>query len=279
MNRAGRAVATAVLALLCAGAVRAGVEDDLDRRWKGAWVVVGVPVQSDCRATGYADNDVNDDLVHGKGRFEFAPGELARVHQVRLRRRQVEVQVDLEEPVLAARQEGPFTLYDRLSCKVELQFRIDKAEREDVAGLDARIAELVERHATVDAAYDSSGWNGREVEPFPDDYEETLAAYEAWKVEMHNAAVEARRREALERASDLVAGVESERAYADGFAAGVHANRRLRFDGCDAALGSDPSRHVGDTQGVESYRRGYRDGGRLVYWLRLAETLQDCFIE
>lgn len=276
---AALAAVAALAGIVGGAAARAGVEDDLDRRWQGAWVVVEVPVQSDCRSAGYADNDVHADLVHGKGAFEFAAGELARVHQVRLRRKRVEVQVDLQVPVLAARPDGPFTLYDRLFCKVELQFRVERPEREDLAFVDARIGELLERHTTSEAAYDSPGWNGREVEPFPLDYEETLAAYEIWKVERHNAQVEARRREALELAAELIAGVEAGADYAEGFAAGVHANRRLRFDGCGAALSSAPAREAKRGPGSEEYSRGHRDGSTLVYFIRLAETLQDCSLE
>jgi len=77
------------------GVVRgAGLEDDLNSRWRGGAVVVKIPLASSCDGF-YNDNDVIGSRVDSKARRRFDAGELARVERIDVKRGRVDVFLDL----------------------------------------------------------------------------------------------------------------------------------------------------------------------------------------
>ena len=170
--------AVAAALLLAAGSAAAwgaGLEEQLNARWRGGYAVVKVPIASSCDGF-YNDNDVVGSRVDSKARRPFAEGELVRVERVGTRRGRVDVFLDLAEDVLDEVHDGPFTLYEPKSCKIQL--KVPVPERWEAGQVEARLGELMELHGSAREAEESSAWNGRRREPFPEGYEKTLAAYQ-----------------------------------------------------------------------------------------------------
>lgn len=258
--------------LLPLAAQAAGLEDTLNSRWRGGWVVIRVPISSSCDGF-YNDNDVVGTRVESKARRGFDAGELARVERVGTRRGRVDVFLDLAEEVLEERRDGPFTLYEPLSCRIQL--RVPIPERVDAAAAEARLAELLELHGSERDAEASPAWNGRRREPFPENYQETLAAYESWKAAQTNAAVQARMDDAIEEAARVNDRLRSTPEYLEGFAAGVEKEKDRHHGDCPGLLRSTFSPEV---KGSGDWKRGYEDGQRLAWNLELLRKLRDCFV-
>jgi hypothetical protein len=261
--------------LSCA-ALAAG-ERELNQRWQGSWVVTRVATHSDCGSL-YTNNDVRGDLVVASARMSFAGGELARVAKINLNSRRVEVFLDLLEPVLVERREGPFVLLDESNCRVEL--RIPRDGGSDSA-TDRAIATMLERHASEDSARSSALWNRRLRPDYPSDYDETLARYESWRVEQANLAVQARLDEAIEETARLARGIDDDPDYLAGFAAGARQGRdeyyssdcgNLLAKRVGEAVDRPPSGHTSD------WNEGYEEGQRLLYFTEMAKRLRRCFV-
>ncbi len=273
----------AILAVLEAGetAATASTESELNTRWRGAWTVIGVETLSGCGGS-YTNNEIRDRRVSSKGAYRFAPGELATVYKINLKRKQVEVLVELAEPLLVPRREGPFTLYDTLVCKVELQIKFSAGTASRSTNeVDRLIAAILERHDDAKSAENSASWNGRLREPFPDDYEDTLYEYERWRAEQVNAEVAAKIEDAVEEAARLVDRLDDDPDYLDGFARGVHRARKSNFNkNCEHLLSMSPSSSVksGSEDHTRAFRNGYREGQKLVFFLERARRLRRCFV-
>lgn len=269
------------------GLAGADLESDLERAWVGAWVVVLVEVASDCSGF-YTNNEVRGRLTSSKGNRRFADGELARVDKLSLRSERVDLYLTLAAPILVARQDGPFTLYDERSCRV--QFMVDvprQVLKERVRqNVDALLLEAVERHESAALARQSGGWNRRERDPLPDDYQETLARHAVWKAEETNRALARARQEALEQAASALERLGEDGDYLAGFAAGVEVQRRRSAPSCGsmaaARFESDEQRPPRDRQGEtaadRSFKRGFRDGQLVMWATRLARTAEGCFV-
>lgn len=238
-------------------------------------MVVRIPLASSCDGF-YNDNEVIGSRVDSKARRRFDAGELVRVERIGVKRGRVDVFLDLAEGVLEEYQDGPFTLYDPRTCKVQLQVPVP--ERSGAGAVEARLGELLELHGSIRAAEASPAWNGRRREPFPEDYEETLAAYESWKAARTNAAVQERMDEAIEEASRLADRVRTGSDYPEGFAAGLEKVRDLSFGDCPSLLTRSFSPSSADSGKSADWRRGYEDGQRLGFDLELLRRLRDCFV-
>lgn len=258
--------------LLPAAAHAAGLEDTLNARFRGGWVVVKVPVSSSCDGF-YNDNDVVGLRVESKARRGFEAGELARVERIGSRRGRVDVFLDIAEQVLEERRDGPFTLYEPLSCRIQL--KVPVPERADAAAVESRLAELFELHGSEREAAASPAWNGRRRPPFPENYEETLAAYESWKAAQVNVAVRERMDDAIEEAARINDRMRSEPQYLEGFAAGVEKARDRVHGDCPGLLRSSFSP---ENKGSGEWKRGYEDGQRLAWNLELLRKLKECFL-
>lgn len=279
------------VALVCflaaAGPACADFEDDVERAWAGAWVVARVEVASDCSGF-YTNNEVRGRLSSSRGSRRFAEGELARVDKVNVKSDRVDLYLSVVEPVLMPRTDGPFTLYDERSCR--LQFMVDvpremiKGRRLDDVG--ARLLEVVERYENESAARRSRAWNERERDPYPRDYEETVARHAAWKAEEVNRALATTRLAALDAANQALERMTNDPPYLAGFSAGVEAQRRRSLPSCSSFAGArfesdeqgPPSDRRGDGPAERAFRRGFRDGQLLVWGTRVARAVEGCFV-
>jgi hypothetical protein len=265
-------ILAAAPAVLAAARLGADPESELNARWRGGWVIVKPAIASNCDGF-YNDNDVAGDRADSRARRRFQPGELARVERVELKRSRVDVYLDLAEGVLEPRQEGPFTLYDARTCKVQLRVPVRAAGE---AG--DRLAALLERHGAAREAEASKTWNGRRREPFPEDYEQTLAEYRVWKAAQANAAVQARMDRAIEDAARVKERIRDDPEYLSGFAAGVEKVRDHYFGDCGSLVNDYFSPGSPSGGRGSDWKRGYEDGQRLAYSLELLDRLRGCFV-
>ena len=286
---AGRPWVSVALAcsLAVAGPAFADFEDDVERAWAGAWVVTRVETSSDCLGT-YNNNEIRGRLSSSKGSRRFAAGELARVDKVNVKSDRVDLYLSVAEPVLVPRTDGPFTLYDERSCRI--QFMVD-VPREAIKGrrmsdVDAILLEAVERHESETAARRSRAWNEREREPYPRDYEETLARHAAWKAEEVNRALATSRVAALDAADQALGRVTEDPNYLAGFSAGVDAQRSRSTPSCSDLAGTrfesgeqrPPSDRRGSSPNERAFQRGFRDGQVVAWGTRVARAVEGCFV-
>ncbi len=253
----------------------ADLEKTLNARWRGGWVVVAPAVASGCDGY-YSDNAVVGDRADSRAKRRFAPGELARVERIDVKRGRLDVFLDFAEGLLVSRQEGPFTLYEALTCQVQLQ--VPSAPKAEAAAVEARLAGLLELHGSAAEAAASPGWNRRRREPFPDDYEQTLARYEIWRAEQQNAAVGERLGDAIEEAALAKERIRADPDYLDGFAAGVEKARDRGFSDCASLAGSSFYLDSGGGGQSSTWQRGFEDGQRLAWNLELARQLERCIV-
>lgn len=266
------ALALAALAVPLA-AWGADLEGQLNARWRGGHVVARLPIASSCDGY-YNDNDVVGARADSKARRRFESGELARVERIGARRGRIDVFLDLVEGVLEEIHDGPFTLYEPRTCKIQL--KVPTPERWSAERVEARLAELLELHGSARDAEASPLWNQRRREPFPEGYEETLAAYEVWKATQKNAAVQARMDAAIEEASRIGERVHSDEEYLRGFAAGMDKVRDRSLGDCASLVSS--SFYPDSGKGSSEWKRGYEDGQRLGWNLELLRRLKECFV-
>lgn len=263
------------------GVLLADLQDDLNARWRGAWVVVTGELYSNCNGQT-TDNRISGDLVSGSGRYTFEPGELARVRRVDARRRRVDVFLDIQENVLVEYREGPFTLYREVSCPVELLFDLGDARARDlgVTGVEGAFHQWFERYARLEDAERSASWNGRVREDYPEDYEQTLLAYEEWKVDQHNLLVEQKIADSVERTGFLLAQVRSDSEFGAGLGYGIAAMREDLSDDCNRLVASDADSFARAYEAPNpDWGTGYQIGQQLAYHIELSRRLEGCFIE
>lgn len=252
----------------------ADLEGDLNARWRGGFAVARLPLASSCDGF-YNDNDVVGNRVDSSARRRFEAGELARVERVGVRRGRVDVFLDLTEGVLQEHRDGPFTLYEPQTCKIQL--KVPVPDRWSFEQVQARLDELLELHGSPQEAEASRAWNGRRREPFPEGYEQTLAAYEVWKATQKNAAVQARIDTAIEEASRIGERVHSDPDYLQGLAEGLDKGRDRYLGDCGSLVSASFSPSSGSGKSSE-WKRGYEDGQRLGWNLALLRRLKECFV-
>lgn len=274
-------IGSAALLIAFSSAGRADLQDDLNSRWRGAWLIITGDIYSNCNGLT-TDNRISGDLISGNGRFAFDPGELAQVRKVDVKRNRVDVSLDLNEPVLIEYQDGPFTLYREASCEVELEVDSGDGKTKDlgVSGVEARFGDWFERYARLDDALQSPGYNHRAREDYPDDYDSTLAAYENWKVDQHNQLVADRIADSTEKTSYLLAEVRPDGEFGAGLSKGISEMREAMSDNC-AALVSSSAATFGQSAEApsEDWADGYKTGQQLAYHIELSRRLGNCFIE
>lgn len=272
-----------VLALAWAGTAAADLEGNLEARLKGAWAVTAVEVYSGCGGT-YTNNSVTGGGVASRGDRRFEPGELVKVDKLSVKRSEVHLFLGLAEPVLVGRLDGPFQLFDERSCRVQLILELGRPTiaAGDSAAVLSRLAEVLEVHPSLEAARGSGRWNERQRDPYPDDYQETLARHAVWQAEQVNVAVAARSDRAFDDALRGVDRVRTEPAYLAGFAAGVEAARSWSASTCDtlvsASFGSFERQPPRERKDDRAWCQGFRDGQELTFNLLLADRLRGCFV-
>lgn len=290
MRKAIMAAAAGIAALILPAPVEAGdLQDALEARWSGAWVVTSAETYSDCVGP-YTGNRVNGRYVSSRSRQRFRPGELAKVDSVDLKRSRFDLRLSFTEPILASRQDGPFTLFDEAWCRVEFQMEVprDLVKRQDVVGIEGLLRPVLQRFATEEAARASSGWNRREREAYPRDYERTLAEHAAWRARQTNGAVQARLDQLIDEASRIPERIVDDPDYLAGFVHGVEAGRTPRSVSCPDLLRGDAAASLAHRSGGAAHAsvneterrrdRGYQDGLRLAFGLDAIRRLRGCFV-
>jgi len=281
-------VLVVVCMVLTQGMASAGsFEDAVRARWRGAWVVVGTEVYSSCMGR-YDTNKVSGTLVTNRGGHRFLPGELGKVQKVQLKKKKVEFMITLDVRLLVSYQDGPFTLYNDRACAVSLEIQLPRqlTKTKNVDAIDRLAGELVARFDTLEAVRGSGQWNGRETDPYPDDYELTLAYHAAWRAEQTNLAIDQKRQVALEQVKATGKAIDDDPDYLEGLAAGVGEMRRWKAQDCgklmarsfDAVRKAPPEDRRGEEDEAENWRDGYEDGQRLVYGIVLMERLEGCYV-
>lgn len=201
-----------------------------------------------------------------------------------MKRSEVHLFLSLAEPVLVGRLDGPFRLFDERSCRVQLMLELERATiaAGDVGAVLARLAQVLEVHPSLEAVRSSERWNGRQREPYPEDYPETLARYAVWQAEQVNAAVAARSDQALDDALRGLERLRTEPAYMDGFAAGVESARSWSDSVCNSlvavSFGAVERQPPRERNGDRAWCQGFRDGQELTFNLLLADRLRGCFV-
>ena len=255
--------------------------DRLDRELKGGWGVLELEVYSACGGT-YSDNEVGSAGVASKARNRFAAGELVKIDDVKVKRQRVDLLLTLDAPLRVSRMDGPFELFDQRSCRVQLMVYVPR-ELVKSANLDALLTE-VKKHVTLYASRDdaelSGDWNGREMEPLPDDYEETVQRHAVWKAEQTNAAVRDGIDHALSEAAEAVEDLDDDADYIAGFAEGAEKMSDLTVTNCDSLLNLSFTsyRKNADSEKSRGWKDGWNDGQKLVFHVLLADRLRSCLV-
>jgi len=273
--------------VLAAPALAGDFQRTLQSDWLGAWVVVRGESYSDCNGQ-YTHNRINGTLVKGAAAWRFAAGELAKLDKVDLKRSRLDLSMTFSEPFLVAYQDGPFTLYREAQCRVELEVEIPReaVKGKDDSQVERLLTQVLERYATEQQARASESWNEREMEPYPADYDETLAKHTIWRAEQTNAAVQSQIASAMQETTRLTDRMVSDPAYLNGFAQGVQAAKATQLDACTVLLSVDLAevrRQAAAAKSMESGGQvasisGYQDGKALVYGLEMMRNLPACLV-
>jgi len=290
MRTLTKTVLLGIAAVVLPAQVQAGgLQDALEARWRGSWIVTSAETYSDC-AGPYTDNRVNGRYVSSRSRQRFRPGEMAKVDSVDLKRSRFDLRLTFAEPVLSSRQDGPFTLYDEALCRVEFQLEVPRemVKRQDVMGIEALLRPVLRRHATEEEARASSDWNRRVRDPYPRDYERTLAEHAAWRAKQTNAAVQARIDHLIDETSRIPERISDDPDYLAGFVKGVEAGRSPHPVSCPDLLrggavatrsqSSGGAAHASTDDRQSRHDRGYQDGVRLTLGLDAIRRLPGCFV-
>jgi hypothetical protein len=287
--RPSSVVATGLLLIVVwAGVAAAGedLEGVLEKTYRGAWVLTRVDTWSDC-GLFYSDTDVTGMRSTGNGSRRFAAGELARVEKVNLKSDRFDLYLVVAEKVVDPYSDGPFTLYNERTCKVQLKLAVAKGlvKAGDPGPVNALIEDALTTFDSAEAAQRSTAWNRRLRDPLPDDYDQTLRRHAAWKAEQENNAVLAAAAAAVEEAARVADRVSDSPSYLAGFAAGVEAARSWSVPSCTFLVGTtfssverrppSPPRGVDDPK---AFARGFSDGQLLRFSLEMARRLRACVV-
>ena len=255
--------------------------DRLDRELKGGWGVLDVEVYSACGGT-YSDNEVGSAGVASKAQHRFAAGELVKIDNVKVKKQRVDLMLTLDAPLRVPRMDGPFELYDQRSCRVQLMVFVPRelVKNEDLEGLLAEVKKYVIMSSSRDEAEMSDEWNGRETEPMPGDYEETLYRHAVWKAEQTNAAVRDGINDALSEAAEAVDDLDDDADYLAGFGEGSGKMAEFSVTSCDSLLSVSFTsyRKSAPSDKSRSWKDGWNDGQKLVFHVLLADRLRSCLV-
>jgi hypothetical protein len=243
--------------------------------------VLEVEVYSACGGT-YSDNEVGAAGVASKAPRHFAAGELVKIDNVKVKRQRVDLMLTLDAPLRVSRMDGPFELFDQRSCRVQLMVYVPRemVKSADFEGLLAEVKKHVTLYASRDDAGLSADWNGRETEPLPDDYEETLHRHAVWKAEQTNAAVRDGIDHALSEAAEAIEDLDDDADYLAGFGEGAEKMGGFSVTSCDSLLSISFTsyRKRAPSGQSRSWKDGWNDGQKLVFHVLLADRLRSCLV-
>jgi hypothetical protein len=253
----------------------------MERDLEGAWAALRVEVYSNCSGA-YNDNHANASGVSAKATRRFEAGEIVKIDKVKVKRSRVDLLLSLAEPILKSYSDGPFELYTEAPCKVQLIFDIPREwiktgdHRKILSEIDQRLTTF----GSLEAAKTSELWNGRERDPYPENYERTLIQHDIWKAEERNLEIQARADDALQTALQAADGVDDDPEYLKGFADGVQDMKSWSEDDCDRLISlTFKSACDGPPKDTNRrYKNGFRDGQELIFNLIVAKRLEGCYV-
>lgn len=257
------------------------IGDRLDRELKGGWGVLELEVYSACGGS-YSNNEVGAAGIASKAPRRFAEGELVKIDDVKVKRQRVDLFLTLAAPLRLSHMDGPFELYDQRSCRVQLMVYVPRelVKSADLGGLLAEVKKHVTLYSSRDDAQLSVDWNGRETEPLPDDYEETLHRHAVWKAEQNNVAVQESIDHALSEAAEAVEDLDDDADYLAGFGEGSEKMSGFSITSCDSLLSASFSsyRKSAPADTSRNWKDGWNDGQKLVFHILLADRLRSCLM-
>jgi hypothetical protein len=276
------------VALMTPGSSQAGaIGDGLEARWRGAWVILNPAVRSNCDSR-HTNNRINGQLSQSKGRFSFPEGELAQVKKISVQRSRIDVFLNLDERQLSGRHDGPFTLYDRLDCRVELEIETPRemVKQKNADGIDQLLLVAMDRRTTYGEARASEMWNGRVCEDYPADYQETLFQHSVWQAETVNSGIESVLAQSFDTLVEGSAALQNDPDYLEGFGYGAELARESSPGGeCQALMRAGlnvpavkPPTDLRDNAAASRWRNGHRDGFLFIRSVNLQRQLPSCFV-
>ena len=255
--------------------------DRLDRELKGSWGVLEVEVYSACGGT-YSDNELGTAGVASKAQNRFAAGELVKIDNVKVKRQRVDLLLTLDAPLRVSRMDGPFELFDQHSCRVQLMVFVarEQVKTSDLEGLLTEVKKHITLYSSREEAEISDNWNGREMEPLPDDYEDTLHRNAIWKAEQTNAAVRGGIDHALSAAAEVIEDLDDDADYLAGFGEGAEKMGEFTVTSCDSLLSVSFTsyRESAPSENSRSWKDGWIDGQKLVFHVLVANRLRSCLL-
>jgi hypothetical protein len=255
--------------------------DRLNRELRGGWGVLEVEVYSACGGA-YSDNEVGAAGVASKAPHHFAAGEMVKINNVKVKRQRVDLMLTLATPLRVSHMDGPFELYDRVTCKVQLKVFVPRelVKSANLEGLLTEVKKHVTLYSSRDDAEFSDEWNGREMEPFPDDYDETLHRHAVWKAEQTNAAIRDGIDHALSEAAEAVEDLDDDADYLAGFGEGAEEMGEFYITSCDSLLSVSFTSYRKSPPSDQSrdWKDGWTDGQKLVFHVLLADRLRSCLV-
>jgi hypothetical protein len=255
--------------------------DTLNRELAGGWGVLEVEIYSSCSGT-YSDNTAGSVGVSSKADHRFSEGELVKIDKVKVKRQRVDLLLTLAVPLRQARMDGPFELYDDLECKAQLIFPVgrDLVKAGDPQAILTSIGERLTVFRSMAEARESDAWNGREPQPLPPDYDNTLQRHSVWKAEQTNAAVREAIDRALSEAADIADDLRDDTDYLAGFGKGAEEMSSFSVTDCSSLLSVSYSvYHDNPPKDRPSrWREGYDDGQELVFYVLVADRLRACTV-
>lgn len=255
--------------------------DRLDRELKGGWGVLDVEVYSACGGT-YSNNEVGSAGVASKAPHHFSAGELVKIDNVKVKRQRVDLMLTLDAPLTVSTMDGPFELFDQRPCRAQLMVFVarEMVKNADLEGLLSEVEKHLTLYSSRDEAELSDGWNGREMEPLPDDYQDTLQRHAVWQAEQTNAAVREGIDHALSEAAEAADDMDDDADYLAGFSAGADEMADFSVTNCDSILSVSFAayRRAPPGKQTRSYKNGWDDGQKLIFNVLLADRLRSCLI-
>ena len=271
----------AIILMVAALSSASALGDRLDRELKGGWGVLEVEVYSACGGS-YSDNEVGAAGVASKARHRFAAGELVKIDNVKVKRQRVDLMLTLDAPLRVSHMDGPFELFDQRSCRVQLMVYVPRelVKSADLEGLLTEVKKHVTLYSSRDDAEMSDDWNGREIEPLPDDYQETLHRHAVWKAEQTNVAVRDGIDHALSEAAEAIEDLDDDADYLVGFGDGAEKMGGFSVTNCASLLSVSFTsyRKSAPADTSRSWKDGWDDGQKLVFHVLLADRLRSCLV-
>jgi len=252
----------------------AGVEKSLRDEWTNAWVIVRLESYSDC-LDSYTRNLVQGDSVRSDSGRHFDAGELAQVRKVVIKRKGINILLDLVEPVLVPHPEGPVILYTERWCKIEFRIKVNDSSATAQPG-SAMMERYFRQFSEELMARKDPSWNQRIRAAYPANYLARQTAVVRKDTEDRNVAIEMLLEQAQQWVVVIVERLNRDSHYVAGFAHGIAERRQQNAETCDTLIETGLAFFEGVQQGKNAGFSGVLDAERLYVALLLLERLPAC---